>query len=201
MTASPTAATGNDDSVFAVEVTEVAVATAESSAGEVDEVITSTLQLLREKLGMEVAFVSGEPQSEPLPELPSQPAPLAEAPESAPEGRAWKRRMTDGLPKELGAAISALDGGHPRRRASDPRSAPVIGKEGQRYGTLLCFPREEGRSLSDQDGRSVRYAAKLIADRLDARVLAPAEEVAPVPSLTTLDWHLLPVERHRLAPR
>lgn len=81
-------------------------------------------------------------------------------------------------------------------------SAPIVLKNAQVYGTLLCFGADGATAPSLRDARYLRYAAQFIAGKLNARVVTVAAPLAARPALTPVsDWELQPLERRRFAFR
>jgi hypothetical protein len=190
---------GFDDSTFDVDVTEVLVGTPDTAAELVDEAITSSLALLRKNLGMNVAFVAAPP-----PGSGSGAGAGAKGTTVVLSGNLRspeeRRRSGDNVPELLGKAHAALSAGEGEDPAApgSPARIPVMRTDGRMHGMLVCFGAGRGKAPSVQDVRNLRFAASMIADKLNQKPAAePAPEAAaPAPAgPTTLDWELQPVKR------
>lgn len=156
---------------FDVTVSELLVATWDASDPALPAAVTEVLQLLRTRLGMDVAFVSqitaGRRVFMAVDCAPDF-API-HAGMSDPVEESWCRHVIDGrLPERMDDARTFQAAG----QAPDPGmpigthlSTPVRLPDGSVYGTLCCFSR--GVQAQVDIGR-LRYTAGLLAARLGA---------------------------------
>ncbi|KRB35575.1 MULTISPECIES: GAF domain-containing protein [unclassified Acidovorax] len=152
-----------------VTITELLVATSDSADHELPSVVSTVLQLLRNRMGMDVAFVSqfvdGRRTIQAVDSL-SDFSPL-EPGMSDPVEESWCQRVVEGrLPEKIDNAAPYIASG----KAPDPGfpigthlSAPVRLAGGKVYGTLCCFSRGV---KADGDIDRLRYSANLLAQKL-----------------------------------
>lgn len=152
-----------------VTITELLVATSDSADHELPPVVSTVLQLLRKRLGMDVAFVSqfvdGRRAIQAVDSGPDF-SPL-ESGMSDPVEESWCQRVVEGrLPEKIDNAAPYIASG----KAPDPGfpigthlSTPVRLAGGKVYGTLCCFSRGV---QADADIDRLRYTANLLAERL-----------------------------------
>lgn len=110
---------------------------------DTQEVMQIVLRLLRERMGMDVVFVS----------------PYAEG----------ARRIHGDDAGNYGSATPtaiATDGTE-AALAAKPLSTPVILRDGRLYGMLCCMRPEDNPLIAERDLRSLRYSAQLAARLLD----------------------------------
>jgi len=155
-----------------VQIAELLVATADQSDEALDERVGATLRLLREKLGMDVVFVSrfAEGRRTILKEDHAPGADVLAAGHSDPLEESWCQRVVDGRLPELvvDAAPYIADGTVPAPpfAIGTHLSTPLPDAQGRPMGTLCCFSfkRRAGANLSDV--KRLRLAAQMLADRL-----------------------------------
>jgi len=170
-----------------VRIADLLVATADDADEALDERVQEVLRLLREKLSMDVVFVSRFENGQRVIARLEQPAahPVLAPGQSDPLEESWCQRVVDGrLPgmirdaRPLVAAGRAPAGPFP---IGTHLSAPVAGRDGGAFGTLCCFSFQPREELAEQDYRRLRYAAELLTARL-RKVKGPtAEQMALVP--------------------
>lgn len=150
-------------------ITELLVATSDSSDDALPPVVPAVLQLLRKRLGMDVAFVSQFVDGRRLIQAVDSTAdfsPLAPG-MSDPLEESWCQRVVEGrLPEKIDNAAPYVASG----KAPDPGfpigthlSTPVRLANGRVYGTLCCFSRGV---QADADIERLRYTANLLAEKL-----------------------------------
>jgi GAF domain-containing protein len=175
---------------FSVFVSDLLVATADSADASVDAAVPEVLTLLRQKLQMDVVFVSeftggkrvfryvdsgdGAPQlpvgySNPLEESYCQRVVDGRLPELMPD--AATHPGTQALPK-------------PPFRVGAHLSTPIVLDDGRPYGTLCCFSTQPNPQLRQRDLDNLRHCAKLVARKVE---IARAQKAEP-------DWSLKPME-------
>lgn len=184
---------GTDFSVF---VSDLLVATSDSADASVESAVPEVLNLLRQKLKMDVVFVSEftggrrvlrhVQQGQGAPELPvGYSNPLEES---------YCQRVVDGRLPEMMPDASSHPGTQslPRTpfRIGAHLSTPILLGDGQPYGTLCCFSTQPNPQLRQRDLDNLRHCAKLVARKVE---IARAQKTEP-------DWSLKPMEdggRHR----
>jgi hypothetical protein len=152
-----------------VTITELLVATCDSSDADLPAVVSEVLKLLRTRLGMDVAFVSqianGRRTFKAVDNAPD--FPLLQPGMSDPVEESWCQHVVEGrLPERMVDAAPYVKSG----KAHDPGftigthlSTPVRLADGQVYGTLCCFSRGVH---ADADIDRLRYTASLLAAKL-----------------------------------
>jgi len=160
-----------------VTITELLVATSDSADHELPPVVPAVLQLLRKRLGMDVAFVSqiadGRRTFMAVDNAPD--FPLLEAGMSDPVEESWCQRVVEGrLPEKIEDAASYVKAG----KAPDPGftigthlSTPVRLADGKVYGTLCCFSHGV---QPEADIDRLRYTANLLSEKLSAKPVESA---------------------------
>ncbi len=176
-----------------VQVTELLVATSDTSDELVDQSISQVLRLLRERMKMDVVFVSefteGQRVFRHVSQAPDSPV-ISEG-GAEPLERSWCQRVVDGrLPGFIADAAS-----HP---ASAPLlkglpfhigthiSAPIVLENGDIYGTLCCFSFHPQDQPNTEDLKNLEFTARLAAQKLDQR-----RTVRKAPT-SVPDWQLKP---------
>ena len=167
---------GFDPDALSVRVSEMLVATADGSDDLIDSAVTEMLQLLRQRLAMDVVFVSefvdgqrvfryvdtrkNKPESKPV-------IPVGH---SDPLEQTWCQRVVDGrLPQFIG------DSSKLPNRASLPvapfpigtyLSTPIFLNDGQVYGTLCCFSFSPNEQIQERDLKNLQSVATLVAKKI-----------------------------------
>jgi hypothetical protein len=155
-----------------VKVSELLVATADHADELVDRQVQDVLRLLRERLGMDVVFVSeftgGQRMFRYVDHLPG--ATPVRAGEGNPLEESWCQRVVDGrLPELMRDAAEFVDSGDapvPGMPVGTHLSTPVRLPNGEAYGTLCCFSVGVKPGVGEADLRNLRYTAKLLAGKL-----------------------------------
>ena len=159
-----------------VTISQLLVATCDAADPELPPAVSQVLRLLRERLGMDVAFVSqiadGRRTFRAVDCAPDfTPVQVGM---SDPVEESWCQRVVEGrLPERMEDAVSYVRSG----QAPDPGipigthlSTPVRLSDGTVYGTLCCFSRG---TRADADIDRLRYTARLLATRLVAGSVKP----------------------------
>jgi GAF domain-containing protein len=176
-----------------VKVTELLVATADSSDELVDQSVSQVLRLLRERMKMDVVFVSEFTEGHRVLRhvAAAGDPPVANAGDAAPLEATWCQRVVDGrLPgfiadaKALPASAALLkDVPFP---IGTHISTPIVLQNGDIYGTLCCFSFHPQDKPDPEDLKKLEFTARLAAQKLDQRrVVRKAPESVP-------DWQLKP---------
>ena len=173
---------GFDDSSFDVEVTEFSVTTAQSPAPDVEPVVPALLGLLRDKLGMDLAFVSGTLEGVTVARHEDSALPRART-TIVGDPQAWPRKLADALPARFASAAGLCRGD------GDAVTVAIELPDGELYGALIWLDSQGRRQPSAMDLRHMRYAAAFIAEKI-ALLKPVAPERAPAPA-----WQLLPARR------
>ena len=189
----PFAPTGFGPDDIEVQVSELLVATADQSDAELDQSIGEVLMLLRERMGMDVVFVSEFVDGQRVFRKVSQ-APgvdlLAEG-QGEPLEQSWCKRVVDGrLPQYIADARQDPAAAPLLRDLTFPIgthiSTPVVLANGEVFGTLCCFSFEPSGRASPDDLSRLKLTARLAAQRLENR-----RTVRPAPGQVP-DWSLKP---------
>lgn len=184
---------GFDPDALSVRVSEMLVATADGSDDLIDSAVTEMLQLLRQRLAMDVVFVSefvdgqrvfryvdtrkNKPESKPV-------IPVGHA---DPLEQTWCQRVVDGrLPQFIGDSSKLAN------RASLPAapfpigtylSTPIFLNDGQVYGTLCCFSFSPNEQIQERDLKNLQSVATLVAKKI-GRSRAPRHASTEPAALT-----------------
>lgn len=111
------------------------------ASGEVDGAVAVVLRLLREHMGMDVAFCAQFTDGQ---------------------------RQFRVVEAEVHGAAAAIAAGQGAGQANGvPLDTPIVLRNGRVYGRLCCFSRGSDPAVSERDLRSLRYGARLAARLLD----------------------------------
>lgn len=168
-----------------VQVAELLVATSESSDADLPPAVGEVLGLLRERLGMDVAFVSsfsgGRRTFEVVESRPD--FTMIRPGMSDPLEESWCQRVVEGrLPEvmpDAGPYVASGQAPEPGFEIGAHLSTPVRLRDGSVYGTLCCFSARPSRGSGQTDIDRLRYTAKLLAMKLDEKAqlrLEPADD-------------------------
>jgi len=163
-----------DPDDLSVQVSELLVATADSADEAIDQAVPAVLRLLRERMKMDVVFVSEFVDGQRVVRHAVNPPGQEWLPEGAgmPLEESWCQRVVDGRIPEL-----------VRDAASDPATAglpapfpigaylstPIVLEDGTVYGTLCCFSFSANEDLNERDRKNLRFTAQLAASKLKPR--------------------------------
>ena len=176
-----------------VKVTELLVATADSSDELVDQSVSQVLRLLRERMKMDVVFVSEFTEGQRVMRhvAAAGDSPTVSAGDSAPLETTWCQRVVDGrLPGFIADAKAMPTSAALLKDVPFPIgthiSTPIVLQNGDIYGTLCCFSFHPADKPDPEDLKKLEFTARLAAQKLDQRrVLRKAPESVP-------DWQLKP---------
>jgi len=195
MKKNPFAPTDFGEDSISVQVSEMLVATADESDAGIDRSIGEVLKLLRERMGMDVVFVSEFVDGRRVFRQVAQ-APGVEVivpGEGAPLEQTWCQRVVDGRLPQLVADTRKDPAAAPLLKdlpfpIGTHLSTPVVLSNGEVYGTLCCFSFEPNGQVGFEDLTRLKLTARLAAQRLDSRrPAAPRAAAGAVP-----DWQLQP---------
>lgn len=184
-----------------VVISDLLVATAESSDALLDDSVSQVLRMLRESMGMDVVFVSEFVEGRRVFRFvdATGAAPLRPG-ESSPLEETYCQRVVDGRMPGLVTDVAKLPDAAalPRTpmRIGAHLSTPIVLKNGETYGTLCCFSTSPNEALRLRDLTTLRHCAQLVARKLEAtraareRAMQDTEILAP-------DWALEPIEPRR----
>jgi GAF domain-containing protein len=193
MNRNPFAPTGFGPDDIEVRVSELLVATADASDAALDRSIGEVLRLLRERMGMDVVFVSefvdGQRVFRHVAQAPG--ADLIAEGQGEPLEQSWCQRVVDGrLPQYIADARLDPAAAPLLKNLAFPIgthiSTPVVLGNGEVYGTLCCFSFEPNGRSSPEDLSRLKLTARLAAQRLDNR-----RTVRSAPGQVP-DWSLKP---------
>lgn len=165
-----------------VQVAELLVATSDGADGKLPPQVQEVLKLLRERLGMDVAFVSRIGEGRRTFEVVESRADFTriKAGTSDPLEETWCQRVVDErLPEVMEDAAAFIEAG---RAPAAPfpigthLSTPVRMEDGTVYGTLCCFSLERKASVGMTDVNRLRYTAQLLASKLQVGKSEPGLE-------------------------
>jgi hypothetical protein len=172
-----------------VTISELLVATSDNADPDLPAAVPQVLQLLRNRLGMDVAFVSqicdGRRTIKAVDCVDD--FPILAVGQSDPVEESWCQRVVEGrLPEVMRDAAPYVAAG----KAPDPGfpigthlSAPVRLPGGAVFGTLCCFSRSV---QPGPDFDRLRYTASLLASKLAPGNVAAGGQSAepPIPTRT-----------------
>jgi GAF domain-containing protein len=171
---------GFDPDALSVQVSEMLVATADGSDDLIDSAVTEMLQLLHQRLAMDVVFVSefvdGQRVFRYVDTGKNKPGnkpgtkPVIPVGHSDPLEQTWCQRVVDGRLPQFIADSSKLP-----NRASLPAapfpvgtylSTPIFLDDGQVYGTLCCFSFSPNEQIHERDLKNLQSVATLVAKKI-----------------------------------
>lgn len=178
-----------------VTISELLVATSDEADGAIDQSVPEVLRLLRDKMSMDVVFVSeftGGKRVFKHVENKSGKGVVA-AGDADPLEESWCQRVVDGrLPQyiedagKLPAAAPLLEklpfpiGTH--------ISTPIVLKDGEVYGTLCAFSFAPNETTNHGDLKRLQFTAQLAAQKIDRqRVIDQDRPPQPELSLSPVD--------------
>lgn len=176
-----------------VEVSELLVATADESDELVDHAVSKVLQMLRERMQMDVVFVSEFTNGQRVMRQVAAPLdpPAVRVGDSAPLEASWCQRVVDGrLPRFIADASVLPASAALLKQTPFPIgthiSTPIVLQNGEVYGTLCCFSFHPQSEPNPEDLKKLEFTARLAAQKIDQRRnVRPAPESVP-------DWQLKP---------
>lgn len=180
-----------DTDDISVIISELLVATADSSDALLDDTVSEVLRMLRERLKLDVVFVAEFVDGRRVFRFVDQ------------NGRAPELRPGDGNPVEESFCLRVVDGRLPGLiadaaalpatldvppvpfRVGGHLSTPIVLSTGRIYGTLCCFSTAPSPQLRERDLTTLRHCAQLVARKLELT----DRTGAPVPPA---EWSLEP---------
>jgi GAF domain-containing protein len=175
---------------FSVLVSDLLVATSDSADASIDAAVPEVLTLLRQKLKMDVVFVSEFVGGKRVFRHVESGAGAPQLPVgySNPLEESYCQRVVDGRLPEIMPDASAHPGTQslpkPPFRVGAHLSTPIMLGNGQAYGTLCCFSTQPNPMLQQRDLDNLRHCAKLVARKVE---IARERKADP-------DWALKPME-------
>ena len=177
-----------------VTVSELMVATSDESDAGIEESVPQVLRLLREKMQMDVVFVSEFLDGERVfRHVDSEPEnAIVSAGDSNPLEESWCQRVVDGrMPPYIvdaskDPASASLEKELPFRIGTHI-STPIVLKEGEVYGTICCFSFSPAENPDPNDLKRLQYTAQLTAGKID-KSRASKKRNDPPPDA----WHVAP---------
>ncbi|MBG9389570.1 GAF domain-containing protein [Caenimonas aquaedulcis] len=169
-----------------VRVAELLTATSDSADPLLHPKVSEALQILRQHLNMDVAFVSqfsgGKRTFRVVESDPN--VTLVVAGQSDPLEKAWCQYVVDGrLPGFIEDGREVSKAGQAPEVAFDigtHLSTPVVLNNGEVYGTLCCFSQQVQKDVTPLDLRRLQIAAKVLADDLQRAGMGRSLELQPV---------------------
>lgn len=185
-----------------VVISDLLVATADSSDALLDDSVSQVLSMLRQTLRMDVVFVSEFVDGRRVFRFVDAdgPAPIAPG-ESSPLEESYCKLVVDGRLPGLITDVARLSPPVPLPKTPVPigahLSTPIVMKDGQAYGTLCCFSAAPNEALRLRDLTALRHCAQLVARKLEL-TRGERERAAQDTEIMAPDWALQPIEpRHR----
>lgn len=182
------------DDELSVTISELLVATADSSDALLDDTVPELLHAMRQRMEMDVVFVSefvdGRRMFRYVDAAPG--APDVQAGGSSPAEESVCQRIVEGRVPELVQDLAALPAedlpGMPFRVGAH-LSTPIVLKDRRVYGTLCCFSAAPNPDLVQADLDKLRMCATLVARKIDLSQQHGVVEPPP-------DWQLEPMARY-----
>jgi GAF domain-containing protein len=182
------------DADLTVTISELLVATAESSDPLLDDSVADLLRAMRQRMEMDVVFVSefvdGQRMFRFVDAAPG--APAIEPGASNPAEESVCRRVVEGRVPELVRNLSAMppDQLPPLPfRIGAHLSTPIVMKDKRIYGTLCCFSAAPRPELVQADLDKLRMCATLVARKVELNEARGVKEPPP-------DWKLQPLDQY-----
>lgn len=182
-----------------VRITDLLVASADSSDALIDGSVQETLKLLRERLQMDVLFVSEFVDGKRVfrfVDSAQADSPLKTG-GSGPLDKSYCQLVSAGKLPESIADLSALAASRPELpslpfRIGEHLSTPVVLKDGRVYGSLCCFSKSPNLHGRQRDLTQLKQCAQLVARMIDGG----GGNSRPMPE-SVPDWSLSPVDAGR----
>lgn len=182
-----------DDDLI-VTISDLLVATAESSDPLLDDSVSELLRAMRQRMEMDVVFVSefvdGQRMFRFVDAAPG--APAIEPGASNPAEESVCQRVVEGRVPELVRNLSAMPADRlpplPFRIGAH-LSTPIVMKDKRVYGTLCCFSAAPRPELVQADLDKLRMCAMLVARKVELNETRGMEEPPP-------DWKLQPLDEY-----
>lgn len=157
-----------------VKVSEMMVATADESDVGIENSVPEVLRLLREKMSMDIVFVSEFVDGKRvIRHVASEPKnAVIAAGDSNPLEETWCQRVVDGrlppyIPDATKDPVSAELEKKLPFRVGTFMSAPIVLRDGEVYGTLCCLSFSPVANPDPTDLKRLQYTAQLAAGKID----------------------------------
>jgi GAF domain-containing protein len=185
---------GFDPDALSVKVSELLVATADGSDDLIDSAVTETLLLLRQRLAMDVVFVSEFVDGQRVFRYVDAPGNKPPIPlgHSDPLEQTWCQRVVDGrLPQFIADSRTLPD------HASLPAvpfpvgtylSTPIFLTDGRVYGTLCCFSFSPNEKIHERDLKNLQLVATLVAKKIGPARSPRYARTEPAPLTLQPKW-------------
>ena len=172
-----------------IRVSELLVATADGSDDLIDGVVTEVLALLRERMKMDVVFVSEFVNDERVFRYVENPPgnPLVPVGGSDPLEDTWCQRVVDGRLPEFIPNYADLPAEVKARTPITPfeigtfLSTPILLDHGMVYGTLCCLSFSPHETVQQRDLRNLKSIAVLLATKLKRNLAGHPTTLPPAP--------------------
>jgi len=183
------------EDALSVTISELLVATADSSDPLLDDSVTELLHAMRVRMGMDVVFVSEFVDGRRMfrhVDAQAGAAPGVEAGNSSPAEESVCQHVVEGRVPELVKDLSALPA---EQRPALPfrigahLSTPIVLRDRQVYGTLCCFSAAPRPDLVQGDLDKLKLRATLVARKVELSAARGYKEPPP-------DWQLEPQARY-----
>jgi GAF domain-containing protein len=184
-----------------VVVSDLLIATADSSDVLLDTAVTEVLRQLRHTLKMDAVFVAEFVEGRRVFRFVDceGSVPIAEG-DSSPLEQSYCQRVVQGRMPELVKDVAKL----PDAASLPPTpiavgahlSTPIVMPDGQAFGTLCCFSEAPNEALRVRDLATLRHCAQLVARRLNANRAAAAAHEHDTEFMAP-EWSLDPIEHRR----
>ncbi len=155
-----------------IKVAELLVATADESDQQVDQSVSQVLKLLRERMQMDVVFVSEFTNGRRVFRHVEQAANhrLISPGDSHALEESWCQQVVDGrLPGLVRDVAPLIEKGQLRKPPfpiGTHLSTPIVLESGEVYGTLCCFSFGVNPAINQQDLKKLQYTAQLTAQKI-----------------------------------
>ena len=183
------------DDELSITISELLVATADSSDPLLDDSVTELLHAMRQRMEMDVVFVSefidGRRMFRYVEAAPH--APDIRAGDSNPAEESVCQRVVEGRVPELVADLGALPAEQlPEMpfRVGAHLSTPIVLTDKRVYGTLCCFSAAPRPDLVQADLDKLKMCATLVARKVQ---LSESRGIAEPPP----DWKLEPMDTYQ----
>ncbi len=153
-----------------VQMHDMLVATADGGDQALDEAVPQMLRLIRQRMDMDVVFVSEFTNGQRVFRHVAQPEGRTLLPEGAgdPLENSWCQRVVDGrIPQYIPDAAEVIESAAlpvPPFPIGTHISTPIVLPDGRVFGTLCCFSFGVNPSSTQHDLEVLQYAAKLLSN-------------------------------------
>ena len=155
-----------------IKVSELLVATADASDELLDDAVTEVLALLRDRLKMDVVFVSEFVDGQRVFRYVDAPKDnlVFKVGDSVPLEQTWCQRVVDGRIPEFIPSVPTF-----ANKAQLPAtsfevgtflSTPVFLDDGHAYGTLCCLSFSPNEAVRQRDLKNLKSVAMLVAKKI-----------------------------------